>query len=209
MKKIIADEWKNANQKLDEISTANLDFLSNNIFATYFAYPFIENTKFNKAEAKNIAKTFGGLKNPSILEVGAGWGNLCRCIHDILNVSDYTILDTKSMIRFSSKFLNEHNVNCNFVDCNVFENLFNKKFDIFVSLSCLSETPEQYRIKLLNNVLPNCSAAYIIDGDSDRMSYKWIYETLYNNFDNVIISEIKYLGKQKAYIATKKSINIY
>ncbi len=204
------DRWKNHDVNLKNISSDTIDFLNNPYFGIFVRMPLKTNTKMSKNEVKVLVKQFPKMKDISVLEVGAGFGNFCRILSKKVKVSKYTILDTNTMLRFSKTFLMYYNIECNFVSTNNFEMIFDEKFDLFISNICLSETPREYREVLLNNVLPNCARLYIINADKrahptlDGGHFnEWLEDTIRKYFKRVIIKPIPY------NICYQKYCNLY
>lgn len=186
MTKRIDDGWEKANCYLDQIDNSNMDFLKNPYFKKFFMSPISKHTEVCKEDIKDMMDFLGPLENINILEVGAGFGNFCLNINEKINISEYTILDTKSMTRFSSKFLEHHGIKCNFIHPENLEDLFCKKFNLFISIGCLSETPKQYMEDIIENILPNCNMAYIKDGNSsdDNKYNNYLKSSFEKNFEN-------------------------
>lgn len=186
--KTVSDEWEEKNKELDELP-CDYNFIIDNIyFKKFIISPFKMNTYIMHNEV-TVLRSFINAWDKNILEVGAGYGNFCRCLHDRVQVEDYTILDTKSMIRFSKSFLAHYDIPCTFVESDRYKDLFDKKFDLLVSNICLSELPVDYREDLLNGVLPNCDSVFIIDSGYVGFS-SWLEQKITKFFTDVCFLEI-------------------
>lgn len=95
----------------------------------------------------------------SILEIGCGYGGLAQEILKRISVS-YTVVDNKSMLVQARKFLHEK---VEYVEAKKIKTLHDRKFTLFVSFHCLSETPPEYRKYVLKNIIKNCQKISIKD----------------------------------------------
>ncbi len=198
--KFVDDRWRKHNKQLQKIPSDSLIFLKNPYFAKIITMPLKKNTRMCKQEVNMILKYFKDLKNINVLEIGAGFGNFCRVLCKKIRVSSYTILDTKTMLKFTKTFLRHYKVNqVNFIDINKFETIYEEKFDLFISISCLSETPKNYRTLLLDKILPNCEKLFVIEADkrahpglNGGYFNEWLEKTIKTYFAKVKIEEIPY-----------------
>lgn len=197
----VDERWAKHNKKLNSISN-DISFLKHPYFKRFIIMPLKRNTEMCLREIDILLNNFNFNDKINVLEVGAGFGNFCRLMHNKCNINNYTILDTPSMIRFSSSFLNHHNIKCNFITSENYENVFNLKFDLFVSNICISETPEEYRENLLENVFPNCKNLYMIDGCKEEYNI-WLKNKIKKHFNDVSINPISY------EICLQKHQNLY
>jgi len=179
--KTISEKWEKHNKKIDLLSTNIDDFFDNNYFKEFTVWPFRYNTVVMHQEISLLFSHFD-VKNYSILEVGACFGNFCRCLCERTSVESYTILDTINMLRFSKTFLGVCNINTVFVESDLYTTLFDKKFDLLISNICISELPELYANDLLDNVLPNCKSVFIIDSAIKEFRV-WLETKLIKYFD--------------------------
>jgi hypothetical protein len=125
----------------------------------------------------------------NILEVGGGYGELCSRIKTITPVK-YTLLDTPSMMRISQKFLDGKGVT--FVSCEAAEMIFKNNYDLFIAINCLSEMTEEYRNWILDNILPNCSNYFIVDGDINNLGFN-------NELEKKIQQYFPYGNREEGY----------
>jgi len=160
--------WEESNSHLDEIRADNkLSFLSDKVIRRTIITPLGKNTDMCSREVDVLMKEFPDIANSParVVEVGGGFGNFCKVLSDRIDIERYVIVDTPSMLKFAKKFHEVFNVPCEYMTVDEIDNLVGQEFDIFVSNICLSETPKEYRERLLNNVLPTCQRLYVINGD--------------------------------------------
>jgi phospholipid N-methyltransferase len=184
----ITKEWETKNRGLDELP-CNYDFIvSTTEFRKFLIYPFNLNTYIMHNEI-TLMRSFVDPWEKEILEIGAGFGNFCRCLYDRALIKNYTILDTKSMLRFSKSFLSHYNIPCSFVDSENYKSLSKREFDLVISNVCLSEIPPDFRENLVNVVFPNCDAVFMIDSGYVGFS-TWLEEKINKFFSEVCFLEI-------------------
>jgi len=159
---------------------------------------------------------YKSLNNAKIIEVGSGYGGLCRLINLSNDIKSYTCVDDKSLLRILNNFCDDK-YNQNFhsklslIDKNdnkAFDSIKNEKFDLFISIYCLSELKQKDKEKYLDIILPNCKSAYIIDGDQKTPLFESIIlKKLNQYFDIVHTSEYPAFTYQKIKIfsALKKT----
>ena len=148
-------------------------------------------------------KTFA----PKTIEIGAGYGNLCRLFKCFFPITHYTIVDTPSMGRLSNHFLGQHKVSFEFWTNEQISQMAGIPFDLFISSFCLSETPKDYCDYVLYNIALNCNDIFIIDGGKGEEKFiDYLTNFLYANFDDVKIKNYKcHLFGLKLFIAKKKN----
>ena len=95
----------------------------------------------------------------SILEIGCGFGGLALEILKSASVK-YTVVDNKIMLFQAKKFLGDK---VEYIEAVKIETLQNRKFELFISHHCLSETPTEYRQYILENIIKNCQKISIRD----------------------------------------------
>ena len=184
----LSKDWENINKKLDKASSKYEDFIKNEDFKQFVVWPVNINSYVMHNEII-LMLSLVDIVNDDILEVGGCFGNFCRCLHDRIKIKSYTILDTKSMLRFSKSFLDHYDIKCDFVSDEDYKSLFNKKFGLLMANVCLSEMPREYSDDLLDNVLPNCNAVFVIDSKKEEIA-DWIEEKIRKNFTYVCFSDI-------------------
>ncbi len=211
MKKV-DDRWEKYNENLGEadLEEEGLGFLNHPIIRKTIVMPLKKNDKLqsNVIDIMNFRLDLTG--SLDILEVGGGFGGLCKALHNYTEIGSYTLLDTPEMLRFAEKFLGYFNINANLIPANSFRNLFDKKFDLFISNICLSETPKEYRKELLDNVLPNCKTLFVLNAGykahpllDDGNFNVWLEQIVRSNFDETSVTPIS------PHVCYQKHIDLY
>lgn len=104
----------------------------------------------------------------TVVEIGGGFGGLARIFVQFLcEVTSYTNLDHRNMLRFFDYF--NRNIS-NVVEGISIEkkvNVCQRHYDLFISNYCLSEVPQHFCDWVYENVLPLCKNVFIIDGEKN------------------------------------------
>jgi len=113
--------------------------------------------------ADAIIQLFGAFR--SILEIGCGYGGMVLEILELKKVS-YTVVDNEAMLNQAQRFLGNA---VKYVDArDIGRTLRDKKFDLFISHHCLSETPRKYRDYILVNIIKNCKKISVMDINDNK-----------------------------------------
>jgi len=155
----------------------------------------------NEGRTKEFLKRFKDLKNLKILELGGGAGNFgTRLLNNPeINIKTYTFADHQRTLSFiSDKTLKDLRVKT--VRAHQIEKLRINKFDVVVSINCLSETTTIFREYLYKNIFPNCKNLFVIDGGKE---FKEEFKIKLNEiFTNVQILPWEERPGRKLYIAS-------
>jgi len=143
--------WKNNYAKLGQI---NLECPSGNEIIRSTMRP-----SAYKGQAEEIIKRID--IRDSILEIGCGFGGLASEVLKLMSVR-YTVVDNKIMLAQAKRFLGD---TVEYIDAEKIEMLQGRKFGLFISHYCLSETPPEYREYVLKEITKNCQGIFIIDLD--------------------------------------------
>ena len=110
----------------------------------------------------------GSYKIGRVLEIGAGTGDFAAYLLDNHLISSYTILDIeRSMGALKHRLEGYENVE--FIYSFEYEKIFEKEYDLLVSIQCLSETPPYYSDNIFSNI--KVSNTFIIDGNPDMLEF--------------------------------------
>lgn len=133
-------------------------------------------------EADEILKQFPNLDKFNILEIGCAYGGLCKELFNRKKLQSYTVVDNVQVLRFAREYLK--GLPIIFQDAANIEVLANNKYDLLISTQCLSETPDEYLLYVLNTIMPNCKNLFIVDGrykDGMRETFKETVTRLYKD----------------------------
>jgi len=115
-----------------------------------------------RKRAASIIREFGAQR--SILEIGCGYGGLAQEIMKGTPVL-YTVVDNKAMLTQAKKFLGDK---VEYIEAEKIRTLRGRKFGLFISHYCLSETPAEYRRYVLESIVKNCQKVSIRDFNDDQ-----------------------------------------
>jgi len=140
------------------------------------------------SEYKGCAEMIVKELNPqdSVLEIGCGFGGLAQEMLKRTSVS-YTVVDNELMLNQANKFLGNK---VEYIIADKIEMLKNRKFELFISHFCLSETPFEYREYVLKNIIKNCQKIHIKDYDD---CVKPTSEMVERGYDMAVLNIEKYV----------------
>jgi len=131
----------------------------------------------------------------SILEIGCGYGGLANEILKKISVS-YTVVDNELMLVQARKFLGDK---VEYIEAKEIKTLQNRKFELFISHFCLSETPAKYREYILEYIIRNCQKISVIDFHDE---VKPTLTMIQNGWDIIPLKIEEWMGK---YFIIKKN----
>ena len=103
---------------------------------------------------------FGDLSGFKIVEIGGGYGGLCKIISDLFSFESYTLFDLPECLRLSKKFLDSFNVkNVNFCTNHSLPSIGN--FDLVISNYAFSELNGNLQQSYFNNILSITPLGYL------------------------------------------------
>jgi len=181
--------WEKYNTELDKVDVSNPREAIN----TGYLRRTISgegNTAVN--EIKVLAKNWK-LDDLRIIEIGAGYGAYCEEFHKMFKVKDYTIIDTKSMLRFSEAYLKDKDIECTFVDTE--ECLPDRNWDLLIANICISEIPEEHAREMLAYLFKRVKKVAIMD-----VNIPWLEELIKANFDKFLKNECSECNQTNHYL---------
>ena len=171
-----------------------------------------DNVHFNSMvcldQISRLLRIFKDLSGMKVLELGAGIGNFSRIFRQFVDTKSYTILDLPVMSKFSKKFLGGHSLETEFVDSDKYHELADRKFDLFVSNICLSETPMDFRNEIINSIWGNCNRLFVIDGDANDPTFDiWLRGSIKKHFNDITALQYNQIWKEHyIYVAKRKRL---
>jgi ubiquinone/menaquinone biosynthesis C-methylase UbiE len=187
----IDQRWQNYNAELDKVDVSNIY----EAIRTAYLRRTISGEGNVAADEVRILRKKWDLNDLSILEIGAGYGAFCRTLHDYVRPKDYTILDTKSMLRFAKAYLAAENTPCTFLDTE--EPLPDRSWDLLISNVCISEIPEEHIKPMLTELFKKVNKVAIIDTD-----LTWLDKLIQENFDIISKSACSECNQPNHYLYT-------
>jgi len=121
---------------------------------------------------------FGSLSGMTIAEIGAGYGGLCKIIHDVYTPADYHIFDLPEPIALQKKFLSSFGIN-------PITDEYPDEIDLLIAMYSWSELSEELQVEYLNKVIKKAKNCYImLNYDMDSC-----YQLLMDAFPSANISD--------------------
>lgn len=145
----------------------------------------------------------------SCIEIGPGTGKFAEYLLDNNEISSYTILDIESNIKDSRNLLSK-GVNfpkVSFTRSCEYELIFEKEYDLFIAIQCLSETPSYYYSDIMEKI--KAEKLFILDGSRYDNFFTKSVDQLINKYEKKTIIEVPELYPnhkpvvQKLYIASE------
>ena len=194
MQEKIEKRWREYNKKLDEERIENIyDSLSNSIIRKTVSGEGVA----AKNEIALLRKNWN-LDGLNIIEIGAGYGAYCKTMFEVAKPASYTIIDTKSMLRFSRAYLKEEEIPCTFIDTE--DPLPDGNWDLLISNVCISEIPEGHAKEMLSYLFKRVKKVAIID-----VSIEWMFELLKDHFDTISKISCTECNQVNHYLYTGKN----
>jgi putative sugar O-methyltransferase len=107
---------------------------------------------------------FGDLTGKHIVEIGGGYGGLCKLVIDKYNIASYTIFDLDPVNELVKKYLGKFTTNyLEKVNVKTLEN-YNEtmQFDICISNCAFTECVPSIQEAYINKVIKYCKAGFIL-----------------------------------------------
>lgn len=160
--------------------------------------------------AMRIEDIFGRCTNKKILEIGAGYGGLCRVLTKLYDVKSYTVVDHKAMLRIFTSFNKRRfaegiiktydidDINC------VRGRDSDAKYDIFISTICLSETSRTFIDYIVKHVFPLCRDFFIICANTPDNLVRELSRSIEDLGKNVSVT--KYINYKDVFVINNYSL---
>jgi len=116
----------------------------------------------------------------SIIEFGGAYGNLGVVYKKDNPNSTYTLVDTKSMLRFAKVFADVMKTETVLCEPSKIETVLTE-YDLFCTYCAISETPPSYREKVFDLFLPKCKSAMIIETPENMSEYVQVLEKYFGH----------------------------
>lgn len=111
---------------------------------------------------------FGPLDGKNIVEIGGGYGGLCKIINDVYRPNSYRIYDLPEAQALQFKFLDKFDVPC------IYSALPSapKEIDLLIAMYSWSELSHDLQNEYLTNVISKAKSCYIMLNYDMEYSYK-------------------------------------
>ena len=172
-----------------------------------FSYP--ETGKISPTTIRYIKNVFematllGESPISRVVEVGGGYGGLCKTLSVVCDFDEYILVDLPEAVAVQEKYLSnfpELYAKCKFVSCDDVETV--KDVDLFISNYALSECDYDTQINYYDKLVANSKFAYIIynlvnfndfyyNKFTERMSETFEFTTSKDYENTVVLAKAK------------------
>jgi putative sugar O-methyltransferase len=146
----------------------------------------------------DLIQFFGNLNGMRIVEIGGGYGGLCKIISDFYQLKSYTLIDLYPCLQLSKRFLDDFSISN--VEYLTEEELnSNNEYDLVISNYAFSEIRREIQDVYMNKVLQKSSRGYLLCNfkthtwDNNQMStedFKQMIKDIKSFKNNPILSKI-------------------
>jgi len=175
------------------------DFRKNDLYGEPIIYDYGEYGKFAPTTLRyikvlsDLKVLFGDLNNTKIIEIGGGYGGLCRIISDFFNIDSYIIVDLKPALNLAEKYLLKYEVkNVKYATADDLSQ--EAKYDLVISNYAFSECRKPVQEFYFKKIVKNSSRGYI--------TWNFISSEI-DNFDKYEINELAGKINNHIIIASK------
>lgn len=167
-------------------------FLENDIIGNPRQF-FYEDKKISPTTLRYIKTTLdlsslcGDQKISKIVEVGGGYGGLCKTLSVLCDFKKYLIVDLPQTVKVQKKYLKHFEVHSKleFIPCNEIDDI--SDVDLFISNYALSELNIETQLNYYDKIIKNSKVIYI--------TYNLITNNAVDNY-NIIVSKLEEDGFQ-------------
>ena len=137
-------------------------------------YTYDEEEKFSPNTLRyirvfgEIQEHFGSLDNKNIIEIGPGYGGLCKIISCVDKFESYSFVDCPEAIGVCKRYMNEMEINNTMFYADDDDIPSNKEYDLVIADSSLSEMSAWGFDYYLENILMKSKNAYLAMNDYYR-----------------------------------------
>lgn len=141
----------------------------------------------------SIKKMIGSNKIGKIVEIGGGFGNLCKTLSCDIDFSEYILVDLPEAVKLCEKYISNFSDlkdRVKYVACDKFEEYnFGTDIDIFIADSSLAECGRLTQKKYVSRLLKNSKFGYIVYNSLHIPESKFCYNDLIESISEFDIVE--------------------
>ncbi|MEI6429395.1 MAG: putative sugar O-methyltransferase [Pseudanabaena sp. ELA607] len=145
-------------------------FQENDLYGDPVTYGYLEFGNFSPSTLRYIANLsqiihfFGDLSNMNIIEIGGGYGGLCKIIQDRFKIKSYTIVDLTQVLKLTSRYLqcfgDRYTKN---LELRTFEDLNSSThYDLVISNCAFTECTPNIQDFYLETIIKNSTRGFVI-----------------------------------------------
>jgi hypothetical protein len=163
-------------------------FRENDLYgnATILNFPEVEHinpcTIMYVSQLLDIKTMLGDYVPKKIVEIGGGFGGMCKVIDAVYDFDEYVLIDLAPAIALCKKYLSNFPdlySRVTFITCEEFEKIDSiQDVDLFIAVASMSECNEVTQTAYIDKILLNSKHAYIIYNtchltESKNMLFRW------------------------------------
>jgi putative sugar O-methyltransferase len=156
--------------------------------------------------AGHLQRHFGSLNGKKIVEIGGGYGGLCRILHALYSIQEYIIVDVPAVVELTRKYLAAFNItNVKFITPDQLTTEIVS--DLLISNYAFSERSEKSKMHYITKLLNHSKSGYMICNDFGTGRDLFFPEHFHNVNEGVKIEnfpEIPQTGGGACYIIVWK-----
>jgi putative sugar O-methyltransferase len=184
-------------------------FKENDTIGTPDTFSYPETGKISPTTIRYIKNVFematllGETPISRVVEVGGGYGGLCKTLSVVCDFDEYILVDLPEAVAVQEKYLKnfpELYAKCKFIPCDELEEV--KDVDLFISNYALSECDYDTQVNYYDKLVSNSKFAYIIynlvnfndfyyNKFTERMSEQFEFTTSKDYENTVILAKLK------------------
>jgi putative sugar O-methyltransferase len=110
----------------------------------------------------DLYRLFGDLSAYTIVEVGCGYGGLCKIISESYQVSQYTLVDLQEVLDLADEFLFRTGADLDWIDfASSSLTKYSDHFDLFISNYALTECTREVQMSYIERLAAKADRGYI------------------------------------------------
>lgn len=108
------------------------------------------------------------LDDVDVVEVGGGYGGLCRMIHEFHKPRSYTIIDLPEALALADRYLKCYGINARMVPCDAYAH---EPIDTFISNYALTELTKDVQEEYIQKLMCNAKHGYVTYNSQPRNAF--------------------------------------
>lgn len=120
-----------------------------------------------------MAFMLDGAEISRVVEVGGGYGGLCKTLSVVCDFDEYVLIDLPEVVKLQDRYLSNFpdlHKKCVFVSCTETEEI--KDVDLFISNYALSECDDETQAMYFDKLIANSKFAYLVYNVVNFREYK-------------------------------------
>ena len=137
------------------------------------------------SNAADIKNSLSDEKIKTIVEVGGGYGGLCKILYHMVGFEKYILIDLPSVIELCKKYLDnfsELKDKITYISCDKFKDIKEMvNIDLFISDAAMAECDRETQTDYANKIIRKSKFAHIVYNTHHLSSQTQVWRSLLNN----------------------------